>query len=109
MNTWKALFNLDGQEQVVKRAYGPSFGLAGPVHHVDCCSCQAVSEIEQWQGESSGFFRLTTHNQLQASYSLRGTLSSYSATEPFSVVRCPRVRKTEGSKSIRRENQEGKL
>ena len=57
MDTWKALFNLDGQKQIVKRAQGPSFGLAGPVNHVYRCSCRAVSEIDEWHGESSSFFQ----------------------------------------------------
>ncbi len=49
----ESLVNYSAQEQVVKRAYELSL----TVHHVDRCSCQTVSEIEEWHGESSSFFQ----------------------------------------------------
>ena len=57
MTIWRALLVYSAQEQVVKRAYELSLVQAAAVHHVGRCSCQTVSEIEEWHGESSSFFQ----------------------------------------------------
>ena len=75
MNTWRASLKLDAQEQVVKRAYGLSFVLAGAVHHVDRCSCQAVSEIEEWHGESSGFFQANNPQSISGELFAAGNIA----------------------------------
>ena len=98
MNMWSSLLSGGAQEQVVKRACGRSFILEGAVHHVEGCSCRAVSVIEELHSESPGFF------QANNPQSIAGELFA-AATEPFSVVRCPRVRETEGIKWVSRETR----
>ena len=75
MNTWRASLKLDAQEQVVKRAYGLSFVPAGAVHHVDRCSCHAVSEIEEWRGESAGFFQANNPQSISVELYAAGSVA----------------------------------
>ena len=78
MNMWSSLLSGGAQEQVVKRACGRSFILEGAVHHVEGCSCRAVSVIEELHSESPGFFQANNPQSIAGELFAAGNIADVS-------------------------------